>query len=123
MSPYAYLQKAYRLLFAAKAGTPFSLTLTGTVVSATLDKLVVNVATSQAWPSGLTLTKVNRAITLTVPPTTLVQTLAPTLRTIASVSLATRGDKVVVWTQPAPATLKAERADDSALAAALIQLG
>ena len=123
VSPYAYLQKAYRLLFAAKAGTPFSLTLTGTVVSATLDKLVVNVATSQAWPSGLTLTKVNRAITLTVPPTTLVQTLAPTLRTIASVSLATRGDKVVVWTQPAPATLKAERADDSALAAALIQLG
>ena len=123
VSPYAYLQKAYRLLFAAKGGTPFSLTLTGTVVSATLDKLVVNVATSQAWPSGLTLTKVNRAITLTVPPTTLVQTLAPTLRTIASVSLATRGDKVVVWTQPAPATLKAERADDSALAAALIQLG
>ena len=32
VSPYPYLQKAYRLLFAAKAGTPFSLTLTGTVV-------------------------------------------------------------------------------------------
>src|SRR5215212_10373053 len=35
VSPYAYLQKAYKLLFTAKPGTPFSLTLTGTIVSAT----------------------------------------------------------------------------------------
>jgi hypothetical protein len=123
VSPYPYLQKAYKLLFAAKAGTPFSLTLTGTVVSATLDQLVVNVATSQAWPSGLSLTKLNRPITLSVPETTLVQTLAPTLRTIANVSLATKGQKVVVWTQPAPSTLRAQRADDGALSSALIQLG
>jgi hypothetical protein len=92
-------------------------------VSATLDRLVVNVATSKAWPSGLTLTKLNRAIGVTVPETTLVQTLAPTLRTIANVTLATKGQKVVVWTQPAPATLKAQRADDGALSSALIQLG
>jgi len=39
------------------------------------------------------------------------------------VTLAQKGDKVVVWTQPAPATLKAQRGDDGALAAALIQLG
>jgi len=123
VSPYPYLQKAYKLLFAAKAGTPFSLTLTGTVVSTTLDQIVVNVATSQAWPSGLTLTKLNRPVTLTVPATTVVQTVTPILRTIASVSLATKGQKVVVWTQPAPATLKAARADDGALASALIQLG
>jgi Peptidase family M23 len=123
VSPYPYLQKAYKLLFSAKAGTPFSLTLTGTVVSATLDRLVVKVATSQAWPSALTLTKLNRQITLAVPDTTLVQTLSPTLRTIASVTLATAGQKVVVWTLPAPATLKAQRADDGVLNAALIQLG
>jgi Peptidase family M23 len=123
VSPYPYLQKAYKLLFAAKAGSPFSLTLTGTVASATFDRLVVNVATSQAWPSGLTLTKLNRPITLAVPETTLVQTIAPTLRTVASVTLATKGQKVVVWTQPAPATLKAARADDGALTSALIQLG
>ena len=123
VSPYPYLQNAYKLLFAAKAGTPFSLTLTGTVVAADADQLTVNVATSQAWPTALTLTKLNRPVTLTVPATTLVQTLTPTLRTIASVTLATRGQKVVVWTQPAPATLKAQRADDGALTAALIQLG
>ena len=34
VSPYPYLQKANKLLFTAKAGTPFALTLTGTVVSA-----------------------------------------------------------------------------------------
>jgi hypothetical protein len=123
VSPYPYLQKAYKLLFAAKAGAPFSLTLTGNVVSATLDQIVVNVATSQAWPTGLTLTKLNRPITISVPETTLVQTLTPSLRTVASVSLATKGQKVVVWTQPAPATLKAERADEGALTSALIQLG
>ncbi len=123
VSPYPYLQKAYKLLFAAKAGAPFSLTLSGTVASATSDRLVVNVATSQAWPSGLTLTKLNRPVAVTVPPTALVQTIAPTLRTVASVTLATRGQKVVVWTQPAPATLKAQRADDGALTSALIQLG
>jgi Peptidase family M23 len=123
VSPYPYLQKAYKLLFAAKPGTPFSLTLSGTVVSATTDRVVVNVATSQAWPSGLTLTKLNRPITLAVPATALVQTVVPTVRAVASVTLATRGQKVVVWTQPAPATLKAQRGDDGALTSALIQLG
>jgi len=125
VSPYPYLQKAYKLLFAAKAGTPFALTLTGTVVSATIGRVVVNVSTSQAWPSGLVLTKLNRSIVVTVPATTIVQTLGSTgvARTIANVTLAQNGDKVVVWTQPAPASLKAQRGDDGALSAALIQLG
>ena len=123
VSPYPYLQKAWRLLFAGKPGTPFSLTLTGTVVSASQGRLVVNVATSQAWPSGLKLTKLNRQVALSVPDTTLVQTLAPTLRTIANVTLATKGQKVVVWTQPARSALKAQRADDGVLSSALIQLG
>ena len=125
VSPYPYLQKAYRLLFAAKAGTPFSLTLTGTVVSADIDRLVLNVSTSQAWPSGLMLTKLNRTIALTVPETTMVQSLNPSgaLRTVTSLALAEKGERVVVWTQPAPATLKAQRADDGVLSSALIQLG
>ena len=125
VSPYPYLQKAYRLLFTAKTGTPFALTLTGTVVSAAIDRLVVNVSTSQAWPSGLTLTKLNRTIALNVPEATVVQSLSSTgtFRGIADLTLAQKGDKVVVWTQPAPATLKAQRADDGVLSSALIQLG
>jgi hypothetical protein len=125
VSPYPYLQKAYKLLFTAKAGSPFALTLTGTVVSAAIDRIVVNVATSQAWPSGLALTKLNRTISLTVPEATVVQSFGPTgtLRTIANVTIAAKGDKIVVWTMPAPATLKAERGDDDVLSSALIQLG
>jgi hypothetical protein len=124
VSPYPYLQKAYRLLFTAKPGTAFALTLTGTVVSAAIDRLVVNVSTSQAWPSGLTLTKLNRTIALTVPESTVVQSLSSTgtFRAGANVTLAEKGDKVVVWTQPASTTLKAQRADDGVLNSALIQL-
>jgi hypothetical protein len=122
--PYPYLQAAFKLLFAAKAGAPFVLTLTGTVVSAGADQLALKVTTSQAWPSNLTLSKLNRTIVVTVPATALVQTLEPGggLRTSAGMALATKGQKVVVWTQPAPATLKAERGDDRALTAALVQL-
>jgi hypothetical protein len=125
VSPYPYLQKAYRLLFTAKPGTAFALTLTGTVVSAAIDRLVVNVSTSQAWPSGLTLTKLNRTIALTVPESTVVQSLSSTgtFRAVANVTLAQKGDKVIVWTQPASATLKAQRAYDGVLNSALIQLG
>jgi hypothetical protein len=125
VSPYPYLQKAYKLLFSAKPGTPFALTLTGTVVSATVDSLVMKVSTSQAWPSALTLTKVNRTIAIAVPETALLQSLSPSgaARAVASLTLAEAGQKVIVWTQPAPATLKAERADDDVLSAALIQLG
>jgi hypothetical protein len=125
VSPYPYLQKAYKLLFSAKPGTPFALTLTGTVVSATVDSLVMKVSTSQAWPSALTLTRVNRTIAIVVPETALLQSLSASgaARTVTSLTLAQAGEKVIVWTQPAPATLKAERADDDVLSAALIQLG
>ena len=125
VSAYPYLQKAYKLLFTAKAGAPFTLTLIGTVVSAAADRLVMNVSTSQAWPSGATLTKLNRTIAVSVPEATVVQSVssAGTFRAVANVTLAQKGDKVVVWTQPAPATLKAQRADDGALSSALIQLG
>jgi hypothetical protein len=125
ISPYPYLQKAYKLLFAGKSGSPFALTLTGTVTAVSTNRLVVNVSTSQAWPSSLILTKLNRPIAITVPETTIVQSLGPTglFRTIANISLAEKGEKVVVWTQPAPTSLKAQRADDGALSSALIQLG
>ena len=125
VSPYPYLQKAYKLLFSAKGGTPFVLTLTGTVVSAAIDRLVLNVSTSQAWPSGMVLTKLNRTIAVTVPETTVVQSLGPTgtFRAVTNVTLAQKGEKVVLWTQPAPASLKAQRGDDGVLSSALIQLG
>ncbi|MFY9578250.1 MAG: M23 family metallopeptidase [Gaiellaceae bacterium] len=122
--PYPYLQAAQKLLFAAKPGTPFALMLTGTVVSASANELTVKISTSHAFPSDLTLTKLNQTITLDVPETALVQSIDPggALRTMTSIALAQKDQKVVVWTQPAPATLKAQRGDSGALTAALIQL-
>jgi peptidase M23-like protein len=120
---YPYLQAAQKLLFVAKAGTPFVLTLTGAVVSATSDRLAVKVDTSQAWPFGLTLTKLNQTVTVTVPATAVVQQTdqSGTVR-MTTVVLASKGQKAVVWTQPAPSSLRAERADDGVLIAGLIQL-
>ena len=92
------------------------------VVAATDSELTVNVSTSHAWPSNLTLTKLNRNVVLTVPATAVVQTVTGGTLRLASLGAATRGRALVVWTQPAPASLKAERADDGVLAAALIQL-
>src|SRR5262249_61276998 len=86
VSPYPYLQKAYKLLFAAKPGTPFSLLLTGTVVSAGVDQLSVNVATSQAWPTGLTLTKLNRPIMFSFPAPPIVHTRTRATGTCSNVA-------------------------------------
>jgi hypothetical protein len=124
VDPYPYLQAAQRLFFVAKASTPFALTLSGTVTAATVDRLTLTVTASQAWPSGLSLSKLNQAVTLTVPTTALVQTVLPPAapRAVASAALAQPGQKAVVWTQPAPSTLKAQRGDAGALAAALVQL-
>jgi hypothetical protein len=122
--PYPFLQAAQKLLFASRPGAPFALTLTGTVVSTGPTQLALNVSTSQAWPSALTLTKLNRAMTLNVPAGALIRAVGAdgNVRVLASVTLAQKGQKVVVWTQPAPASLKAQRADDLALSAALVQL-
>src|SRR5215510_6208122 len=57
VSPYPYLQAAQHLLFFAKTGTPFSLALTGTVISATDTELKLQLSSLQAFPSNLKLTK------------------------------------------------------------------
>jgi hypothetical protein len=57
VSPYPYLQTAQHLLFYAKASTPFTLALTGAVVTATDTTLQVQIATLRAFPMNVTLTK------------------------------------------------------------------
>jgi hypothetical protein len=124
--PYPYLQKAQHLLFSAASGSPFALMLTGTVVAASTTKLQMTLTSLQAWPSNQKLTKLKQPLSLAVPTTALVQSVAKiggVTAAVASLANARKGAQVVVWTQPAPATLKAQRGDDGALTAALIQLG
>jgi peptidase M23-like protein len=117
VSPYPYLQAAQHLLFSAKIGTPFTLALTGTVVAATDTSIQLEVATLQAFPMNVTLKKLTQELTITVPTGAVIKPAAD--RLLAAYS----GEPVTVWTQPAPATLKAMLGADGALTAALVQLG
>jgi Peptidase family M23 len=122
VDPYPYLQAATPLLFYATPGTPFDLTLRGTVVTATATSLQVQVSLLQVFPSGTKQLDLKRPLTLTVPASATVQNAnapSPSTRLLSAYS----GEPVVVWTQPALASLKAERGDAGALVAALVQLG
>jgi hypothetical protein len=122
VSPYPYLQSAQKLLFFAKAGTPFTLALTGTVVSATDTSLTLTVSALQAFPMNLKLKNLAQQLTLTVPPAAVIQEKPPAAPG-ARLPAAFEGESVVVWTQPALATLKAMTGADGALVAALVELG
>jgi hypothetical protein len=117
VSPYQYLQAAQHLLFFAKVGTPFTLALTGTVVSATDTSVTLKLATLQSFPGSVLLQKLTQQLTITVPATAVVKPAAE--RLLAAYA----GEPVTVWTQPAFATLKAMLGADGALNAALVQLG
>jgi hypothetical protein len=116
VSPYPYLQAAQKLLFYAKTGMPFTLALSGTVVSATDTSLTLQLSTLTAYPMNLRLTKLTQKLTLVVPETAVVQ---PATQSLA----ASPGDHATVWTQPALATTKAMLGADGALTAALVRLG
>jgi hypothetical protein len=121
VDPYPYLQAAQHLLFYAKPGTPFALALTGTVVAAADTTLKLKVSLLQAFPMNVKLKSLGRPLTLTVPAGAVVR--QRDLTTPTRLLAAYAGEPVVVWTQPAPATLKAELGADGALSAALVQLG
>lgn len=120
VSPYSYLQSAQRLLFFAKLGTPFTLALTGKVVSTTDTTLTVQVSLLQGFPMNLTSKAVAKSLVLTVPATAVIQQKSVTSPRLLT---AYEGEPVVVWTQPASTTMKAMLGTDGALSAALIQLG
>src|SRR5690242_19664250 len=117
VSPYAYLQAAQHLLFFAKIGTPFSLVLGGTVVSATDTSVTLTLSTLQSFPANVLLKKLTQQLTISVPETAVVKPVAE--RLLAAYA----GEPVTVWTQPAFATLMAMLGADGALSAALVQLG
>jgi hypothetical protein len=120
VSPYSYLQSAQRLLFFAKIGSPFTLALTGKVVSATDTALTVQVSLLQGFPMNVKLKDLAKPLTLNVPLTAVIQQKSVTSPRLLT---AYEGEPVVVWTQPAGATLKAMLGADGALSAALVQLG
>ena len=99
VSPFPYLQKAAQLLAPAPpSGSPFTLKLTGTVVDTTPTDLTLEVTTSASWPSHVKQTKLNRVLTLNATAPDVVV-----------------GQKVNVWTLPAPGTVQALTGEPLAL--------
>jgi hypothetical protein len=122
VDPLPYLQTGQRLLFAAPKGTPFTLELVGTVLKAGDEALQLKVSDVRAWPMGQHQTNLRRSLLLSVPSTTIVQSVSGSAIRSTTIASARKGQKVKVWTMPATATLKTARGDDLALEAALVLL-
>jgi Peptidase family M23 len=122
VDPFSYLKAAQHLLFAAPAGTPFTLELKGTVVKAPGVSLQVKVAEVHAWPMGQHQTRLRRTLLLNVPDTAVVQAVRGSRTRMTTLATAQKGQGVKIWTTPSTATLRAERGDDLALEAALVLL-
>jgi hypothetical protein len=119
VSPYPYLQSAQRLLFFAKVGTPYTLALTGTVVSTTDTSITMQVSLLQGFPMNLRLKSLSKPVTITVPETAVIKQKASAASLLVEASA---GQSVVVWTQPSLVTTKALLGADGSLVAALVQL-
>ena len=109
VSPYSYLKRARVLLFAAKEGSPVSLTLKGKLIAidsavGTLSMQVSSVTSS----TGLNLKKLSRTLTLELSPdTTAVYDYGADLSFDKLGGLAP-GSSIVVETTASPATLATE---------------
>jgi hypothetical protein len=122
VSPYPYLIRAMRLLFAASRGSTFTLSLRGTVVKTASDQLELRVTTLTAYPGGFRFVGVNRSVDLLVPASALLQRKVNgvTRSVTAPVTTLKRKLPVQIWTEAAPTTLDAQAGKDGVLSAARI---
>jgi murein DD-endopeptidase MepM/ murein hydrolase activator NlpD len=117
VDPYGFLKRAQPLLFAAPLGSTFTLTLEGTVVSASGGVLRLVVDTLRRQPGGLLLRKLDRSLLLSVPLDAVVERQPAGTAALTS---ARPGERVSVWTAPAAATLPMLTGADAALAASRV---
>jgi hypothetical protein len=122
ISPYPYLQKARRLLFAAAPGTTFTLALTGTVVGTAGQDLALSLAQVRSWPGGRKVKQGGQKVAVSVPETASVEGIESAAAGVAfpALELLTKGLPVTVWTEPAKVTLAAQTGAKGALAAARV---
>ena len=121
-SPYPYLQKARRLLFAAKQGTTFTLALTGKVLTAAGQDLALSLTQVRSWPGGRKIKQAGQKVGVVVPETATIENVVDPagLTPYPTLDLLTRGLPITVWTSPAKVTLAAQLAAKGALAASRV---
>ncbi|MGH3071573.1 MAG: M23 family metallopeptidase [Gaiellaceae bacterium] len=123
VSPFAHLNKARRLLFAAEPGTTFTLALTGKVVMAAGEDLQVTVDQVRQWPGGRKVKQAGQKVPVTVPATASIEGAAAAtaaLPEFPSIDLLTKGLPVTVWTEPAKVTFAALSGAKGTLAASRV---
>jgi hypothetical protein len=123
VSPYPYLRKAQKLLFAPQPGADvFSLKLSGTVVSAEETSATVAVSRLVRFPGQLTVPKVNRKVELAVSPETAVFDPLGALIAGAQIAALLSGKPATVWTELQRPTLDAQLGAPFSLSAERITL-
>ncbi|MBA2460715.1 MAG: M23 family metallopeptidase [Actinobacteria bacterium] len=121
VNPYAYLQEARRLLFAAKPGSTFTLALSGKVVSAAGTALELSLDQVRSWPGGRKIVQAGQKVAVSVPETVSFEGVTPAAGLdFSALALLTRGLPVTVWTEPAKVTLAAQSGAKGALAASRV---
>jgi len=119
-NPYPYLLAAKRLLFVAPTGAEVTLTLSGSVVSAKGELLRLRVNTLRVQPGALSLRRLDRPLTLTVPVYATIERGPNGIAT--ALVAAKRGERVTVLTEPAIVTNDAQAGRDGVISAARITL-
>ena len=125
VSPYPYLKRALKLLFFEPEGAVFTLVLDGTVARTEDGLLTLKVDRLREWPSHQHQTKLNRTLTVTVGADALIEAAAPAgeaLQLPLTLSAARAGEKVSVWTTPAPSSAAARAGASGALTASRVVL-
>jgi hypothetical protein len=121
VSPFPYLRKAKRLLFAARPGTTFTLALTGTVVTAAGEDLQLSLEQVRSWPGGRRIKQNGQQVAVSVPETASLEGIdSPAGVAFSALELLTKGLPVTVWTEPAKVTLSAQAGAKGALAASRV---
>jgi hypothetical protein len=122
VSPYPYLRKARRLLFAAAPGTTFTLALTGTVVGTAGQDLALSLEQVRSWPGGRKVRQAGQRVAVSVPETASLEGVRSGAAGLAfpALELLTKGLPVTVWTAPAKVTFAAQTGARGALAASRV---
>jgi Peptidase family M23 len=121
VNPFRYLNRATRVLFTAPPGSAVTLSLKGTVVAATADRMSLKVDTVKVFPVGLTLLGLRKPITLALPSNALFDGGGGQTSDLATAG-ALVGRSAIVLTEPAKTTLDTQSARDLAFSAARIVL-
>ncbi len=109
VSPFPYLRKAKKLLFAVQPGADFTAALRGSVVRAdgVERSLTLLVDRVQSWPGGLRVTDVKRQVRLSVPPEAVISNPIGALVASAQLAALKKGQTAIAWTARSQATLEA----------------